>query len=92
MIMTSPKSIKLWGRGQLTLPKELRTALKLDDDAQLNIFAVGQCLILTPKRLTRTKLTKEIKKSAKKQGITFNTLLKDLKKERQKVIEEKYEK
>lgn len=90
--MTSPKSIKLWGRGQLTLPKELRTALKLDDDAQLNIFAVGQCLILTPKRLTRTKLTKEIKKSAKKQGITFNTLLKDLKKERQKVIEEKYEK
>ncbi len=90
MIMIPPKSVKLWGRGQLTIPKEVREALKLDDETQLNVFAVGQCLVLTPKRLMRKQLAKDVAKSIKKQDLKLNDLLSDLKKERRKYVDEKY--
>ena len=59
MARTLPKSVKLWGRGQLTIPKEIRQAMKLDDETQLSIFVVGRCMILTPKRLLRSSLVKD---------------------------------
>ena len=62
MISTISKSVKLWGRGQLTIPKEVREALKMDEETQLSVFVVGQCLMLTPKRLTRASLAKNVEK------------------------------
>ena len=32
MITTVPRPVKLWGRGQLTIPKEVRQALKLGEE------------------------------------------------------------
>ncbi len=90
MITTLPKSVKLWGRGQLTIPKEVREALKMDDETQLSVFVIGQCLMLTPKRLTRSSLAKNVEKSMKEQGITLESLLNDLKSERKRYIQEKY--
>jgi bifunctional DNA-binding transcriptional regulator/antitoxin component of YhaV-PrlF toxin-antitoxin module len=90
MISTSPRSVKLWGRGQLTIPKELREALKMDDETQLSVFVVGQCLMLTPKRLTRASLAKNVEKSMKDKGITLEKLLSDLKTERKGYVQEKY--
>ena len=90
MITTSPKSIKLWGRGQLTIPKEVREVLKLDDQTQLNMFVVGQCLMLTPKRLMRASLAKDVEKNMKEQSLSLKDLLIDLKAERRRYIQEKY--
>ena len=90
MISTLPKAVKIWGRGQLTIPKEVREVLKLDEDSQLNVFVVGQCLVLTPKPLMRSSLSKEIGKSMKAKGITLQNLLNDLKVERQRFIKKKY--
>lgn len=90
MINTMPKSVKLWGRGQLTIPKELREALKMDDETQLSVFIVGQCLMLTPKRLTRASLAKNLEKSMKEQGISLESLLNGLKIERKRYTREKY--
>ena len=84
MITTVPEPIKLWGRGQLTIPKELREALKLDETTTLTIFAIGRCLILTPKRLLRASLAKDIERSMKTQGLSLDELLKALKEERQR--------
>lgn len=90
MISTLPKSVKLWGRGQLTIPKEVRDALRMDDETQLSVFVVGQCLMLTPKRLTRASLAKNVEKSMKEKGISLESLLNDLKTERKHYIQEKY--
>ncbi len=90
MISTLPKSVKLWGRGQLTIPKEVRDALKMNDETQLSVFVVGQCLMLTPKRLTRASLAKNVEKSMKERGISLEGLLNDLKTERKHYIQEKY--
>ena len=90
MISPVPKHVKLWGRGQMTIPKEFREALKLDDETQLNIFVVGQSLVLTPKKLMRNGLSKNMEKSMKQQQLSLEDLLRDLKNERQRFVKEKY--
>lgn len=90
MISTIPQSVKLWGRGQLTIPKQVRDALKMNDETQLSVFVVGQCLMLTPKRLTRASLAKNVEKSMKEQGISLENLMSDLKAKRKEYVGEKY--
>ena len=84
MVTTVPRAIKVWGRGQLTIPKALRQALKLDEESQVSVFVVGQCLIITPKRLFRASLATEVQKSMKAQGLSLEDLLATLKQERQR--------
>ena len=84
MVTTLPKAVKLWGRGQLTIPKDVRQALKLDQEEHLSVFVVGGCLVLTPKRLLGPALAKEIEHSMKAQGLSLDDLLRDLKAERRR--------
>lgn len=90
MITTSPTSVKVWRRGQLTIPKALREALHLEGDSHLSAFVVGSCLVLTPKRLLRASLARDIQRSMKAQGLTLEDLLEDLKKERRRYNKEAY--
>jgi bifunctional DNA-binding transcriptional regulator/antitoxin component of YhaV-PrlF toxin-antitoxin module len=90
MITTIPKAVKLWGRGQLTIPKELRRALKLDEETVLNVFVVGRSLVLTPKRLVGPSLAKEFQRSMKEQGVTLEDLLRELKAQRRRYHREPY--
>lgn len=89
MVTTAPKSVKIWGSGQLTIPRDLRIALHLDESAHVNIFAVGPCLVLTSKSLMRSALAKNVQKSMKEQGMTLKDLLKDLKDQRRRYSDEK---
>ena len=90
MITTIPQPVKLWGRGQLTIPKEIRNALKLDEEQQLSVFVVGRCLVLTPKRLLGPALAKEVERSMKAKGLSLEDLLRDLKEERRRYNREQY--
>ncbi|MBI4227079.1 MAG: AbrB/MazE/SpoVT family DNA-binding domain-containing protein [Candidatus Omnitrophica bacterium] len=90
MIATVPKAVKLWGRGQLTIPKDVRTALHLEDEAQLTIFVVGRCLVMTPKRLLRASLARDAGKSLKAQGLSLDDVLDCLKEERSRYNRDTY--
>jgi len=90
MIATLPKPVKLWGRGQLTIPKEVREALNLEENGQLNVFVVGRCLVMTPKRLLRASLAKEVEKAMKAKKLRLDDVLKDLEEERQRYNREAY--
>ena len=90
MITTIPKPVKLWGRGQLTIPKDVRQAMKLDQEDQLSVFVVGRCLVLTPKRLLGPSLAKEVARSMKAKGLSLEDVLRDLKTERQQYNQEHY--
>jgi len=43
--------VKVWGRGQLTIPVSLRKELLLSEDTVMSIVNVGGSIILTPKKL-----------------------------------------
>ena len=88
MVAISPKAVKLWGRGQLTIPKEVRKALQLEDESQLNVFVVGRCLVMTPKPLLRPSLARDVGKSMKQQGLSLDNLLASLKEERRRCNKE----
>lgn len=92
MINTIPKSVKIWGSGQLTIPKDIRDNLDLNEDSQVNIFVIGKSVIMTPKKLLRASLSKKIEKSMKKENISLNDLLSDLKIERKNYVEKKFSK
>lgn len=66
----------------------MREALHLDKEMKLNIFAVGKCLIMTPKPLLRRSLAKKIEKEMRGKKISLNDLLKDLKTERRQYQKE----
>ena len=87
---TVPRTGRVRGRGQLTLPAEIRKELGLDASGTLTVFRAGEAIILTPKRLVRASFAKEVQKEMKKQGLTLNDLLRDLKRQRTRYIKEVY--
>ena len=87
---TVPKLVRVRSRGQLTIPQDMREALSLDESTGLNIFRVGKVLILSPKRLQRASLAKEVEREMKRQGLTLKDLIADLRVQREKCLAEAY--
>ena len=87
---TAPKLVRVRSRGQLTIPQDMREALSLDESPGLNIFRVGKVLILSPKRLQRASLAKEVEREMKRQGLTLKDLISDLRVQREKYVAEAY--
>lgn len=75
---------------KLTIPREIREKTGLNEATMVNIFSVGTSLIITPKKLLRSSLSKEIAESMKQQKITLKQLLSDLKKQRITYNKQKY--
>ncbi|HMK76633.1 MAG TPA: AbrB/MazE/SpoVT family DNA-binding domain-containing protein [Thermodesulfobacteriota bacterium] len=89
-IATAPKLVRVRSRGQLTIPQDMREALSLDESTGLNIFRVGKVLILSPKRLQRASLAKEVEGEMKRQRLTLKDLISDLRIQREKYLAEAY--
>lgn len=89
-LATSPKTVKIWERGQLTIPKEVREDLDLSDFTTVSIFRVGKNIIITPKKLLRANLARKFEKAMKKEKLTLKDLLAGLKKERERYNRENY--
>ncbi len=87
---TAPKLVRVRSKGQLTIPQDMREALSLDESTGLNIFRVGKVLILSPKRLQRASLAKEVEREMKRQGLTLKDLISDLRVQREKYLAEAY--
>ena len=89
---TTSRLVRIRSRGQLTLPQDLREALNLDEESGLNVFRVGKVLLMTPKRLQRASLASEVEREMKREGLTLENLLKDLKGQRKRYLAETYPK
>jgi AbrB family looped-hinge helix DNA binding protein len=89
-IATTPKLVRVRSKGQLTIPQDMREALSLDENTGLNIFRVGKVLIMSPKRLQRASLAKEVEREMKRQGLTLKDLISDLRVQREKYLAEAY--
>lgn len=83
-------TVKVLARGQLTIPAALRKELHLEEDATLSVVKAGDSLILTAKRLAGDRLAKKAEKEVKKAGLGLDDLLKDLEKQRERYVRERY--
>lgn len=90
MITTVPKAVKLWGRGQLTIPKAMRQVLHLEADEQFSVFVIGRCLLLTPKKLLGPSLARDAARSMRVKKLRLDQLLRELKQERRRYNQERH--
>ena len=89
---TMPRSARVRIRGQITIPLDIREEMNLDEQATVNIFRVGKVLLMTPKRLQRASLAKKVERELKREGMTLEDLLTDLKRQRKRYFEEAHSK
>jgi AbrB family looped-hinge helix DNA binding protein len=89
---TIPRSARVRIRGQITIPQDIREEMNLDEQATVNIFRVGKVLLMTPKRLQRASLAKKVGRELKREGMTLEDLLTDLKLQRKRYFEEAHSK
>jgi len=85
---TVPRSARVRIRGQITIPQDIREEMNLDEQATVNIFRVGKVLLMTAKRLERASLAKKVEKEMRRQGLTLQDLLADLRFQRKRYREE----
>ena len=71
-------------KGQITIPSNIRESLHLSRDSVLSVARVGDGILLTPKPSVFESVSAKFSKTAKTRGITLESLLKDLKKNRNK--------
>ena len=77
-------------RGQLTIPKKIRDMLKLEEGQAVSLLAIGESVIISPKRLELDEARRQIRRIMKDSGLTEAVLLAELKKEREALYREKY--
>lgn len=83
-------SVKVRGRGQVTIPASIRKELDLGDDDTLSVVKVGDVLVLTPRKLIGDAVAKKAARAMKKAGLRLEDLLTDLDKQRDRYNRERY--
>jgi AbrB family looped-hinge helix DNA binding protein len=74
--------VKVWGRGQLTIPAAIRKDLHLKEESALTLVKVGNVILMTPATLQIDSLAKKARREMKKAGLTLDDVLADLDRQR----------
>ncbi|MBI3293020.1 MAG: AbrB/MazE/SpoVT family DNA-binding domain-containing protein [Elusimicrobia bacterium] len=82
--------LRIRGRGQVTIPAQYRKLLHLEEDAPVNLVLIGETLVITPYRTRGEELAKKFEKAMKRESLSFEDLLNDLKRIRKEHTQTKY--
>lgn len=85
-----PRAVKIWGRGQLTIPMDIRKELHVEENTIVSVFRIGGSIIVTPRVLRRASLARKVEKEMKKRKISLDDLMLSLQKERENYNRENY--
>lgn len=72
------KKVRVWGKGQLTIPVEMREKLNIKEDSYLEVFQIGKAIIATPERPIIKELADNFQKEMRKESIDLEQLLSEL--------------
>ena len=70
---------RMRGKGQVTIPVNIREALHLSENSILSVTKVGDGILILPRPSLFDQVSAEFRKEADTKGITLNELLEDLK-------------
>lgn len=76
--MAQPKRVRVWGRGQFTIPAEFRERLNIAEESYLEVYQVGKAIIAVPERLAVDRLAEQAQKEMREKGLTLKDLLAEL--------------
>jgi len=74
------KKVRVWGKGQLTIPVEIRERLDIKEDSYLEVFQIGKAIIATPESLIVKELADNFQKEMLKDNVDLKKLLQELRK------------
>lgn len=77
-------------RGTLTLPSELRDKYGIREGDTFRLVDLDGIFVLTPMVPLVPDLARDIEQARTKAGLSMNTMLKDLRKQRKRYYREKY--
>ena len=69
------EKIKVWGRGQITLPKNLREELEIKENDILYAEKLGRVILLKPKESAIDEIQKKMAAMMRKKGLTVKDLV-----------------
>lgn len=72
------KKVRLRGKGQFTIPSEIRDNLGIEEDTILEVFPVGNGFMVTPETLTIKELASAVRKDMKLSNVGLKELLAEL--------------
>ena len=71
---------RMRGKGQVTIPANIREALHLSENSILSVTKVGDGILIFPRSSLFEQVSAEFRREADKKGITLDELLEDLRK------------
>jgi len=77
-------------RGQLTIPKDIREASKLEEGQEVSIIPLGESILVTPKRLELDEARRRIRNIIRTTGLAAADVLAGLEEERAGLFEDLY--
>jgi bifunctional DNA-binding transcriptional regulator/antitoxin component of YhaV-PrlF toxin-antitoxin module len=69
------EKIKVWERGQITIPVKLRKQLKIEENSVIYAEPLGKGIYLRPKESVLLEVQKEGEKLMQKKGLKIKDLL-----------------
>ena len=85
-----PETVRVRGKGEITLPSEIRQKLGIEVGALLSISLTEGGVLLQPAEVVMRGLLDQISTELKAEGATQNNLMTETKKQRAKIAKEKY--
>ncbi|NHM26957.1 MULTISPECIES: AbrB/MazE/SpoVT family DNA-binding domain-containing protein [Desulfofundulus] len=72
------KKVRVWGKGQFTIPSEMRERLGINENTILEVFQAGKAIVATPEKITVKELAASVRKEMARNGIDLEKLLAEL--------------
>lgn len=72
------KKVRVWGKGQFTIPIEIRERLGIDEGTILEVFQAGKALIVSPEKSRIKELAASVQKDMRQKEINVEELLAEL--------------
>jgi len=82
--------VEIKERGQLTIPKRIRDAGHLEEGREVSLIPVGECLVITPRRLPLDEARRRLKALLVSSDANLDDLLLGLREERTQVFHDTY--
>jgi AbrB family looped-hinge helix DNA binding protein len=85
-----PVDAEIRERGQLTIPKSIRTSSHLDEGKRVRVIPLGASVLIAPYRPGIEEARGEIRRILEDSGLTAEQILKELAAERDGTFEKSY--